>query len=161
MEEVIILTDFPLKKGCNVTIVILQNDKHLLTINKSNNNYTATWQKWKWAAMMWCLRSVRKTRSERRKCDSARRLCFFKYRVPADDRISSWQFIDHQHHEAAVSLNQSNHQVHFLFVRACINMYFSLRKTLPEKQPWPPSKSRFKFFFVFLNRWKQTNILCS
>lgn len=64
MEEVIILTDFPLKKGCNVTIVILQNDKHLLTINKSNNNYTATWQKWKWAAMMWCLRSVRKTRSE-------------------------------------------------------------------------------------------------
>lgn len=62
-----------------------------------------------------------------------------KYRVPADDGISrqqnAWQFIDHQHYEAAVSLHQGNHQVQILFVRACINMYLSLRKTGSGKQP--------------------------
>lgn len=44
------------------------------------------------------------------------------------------QFIDHQHDEAAVSLNQANHQVQILFVRACINMCLSSWKTVIGKQ---------------------------
>lgn len=52
------------------------------------------------------------------------------------------QFEDHQHYKAAVRLSLSNHQVQILFVRACINMYLSLWKTVPGKQLWPPSKSR-------------------
>lgn len=65
--------------------------------------------------------------------------CPKKYRVLVDDGISgkqsTWQFIDHQHYKAALSLNQSNHQVQILFVRACINMYLSLWKTVIGKEP--------------------------
>lgn len=63
---------------------------------------------------------------------------FLKYRVGADYRISKkenmQQFEDHQHYKAAARLSQSNHQVQILFVRACINMYLSLWKTVPGKQ---------------------------
>lgn len=52
---------------------------------------------------------------------------FVKNRFPAGDGISrskiTWQFIDHQHHKAAVSVNQHNHQVEILC--ACDNMYLS------------------------------------
>ena len=48
--------------------------------------------------------------------------------------MDTWQCIHHQHHKAAVSLKQSNHQVQILFVRACINMYLSLWKTVIGKK---------------------------
>lgn len=113
----------------------------------------------------WCLRSIRITIGEGSRYDSTRSLwlvrLLLKYRVSDDDKrrkYNTWQFRDHQHYEAAVSLNQSNHQVQILFVRACINMYLGLWKAVPGKQPWPPSKRREK---KDPGRSKPTNILCS
>lgn len=71
---------------------------------------------------------------------------FFLTTGCSSNRISrqenAWQFIDHQHDEAAVSLNQANHQVHILFVRACINVCLSLWKTVTGRQHDLPVRCR-------------------